>query len=74
MNQPVYVGVTDIARRLNIPANTVSQWIWRGRFPKPDLKIGRCSAWDWETVDNWWANNGDNCVHCGQPINRIRPK
>lgn len=50
---PDVVGVTEIARRLNVRPGTVDQWRHRGVFPDPAWTIGGRPAWSYRTILRW---------------------
>jgi hypothetical protein len=58
------VGVQEIAERLELPANTVSKWLWRvnvqglPNFPNADYVVSGRKAWEWETVEAWLEESG----------------
>lgn len=44
----------DIAERLDIEQNVVSNWVARNdSFPEPIRRIGRTSVWWWPEVELW---------------------
>jgi predicted site-specific integrase-resolvase len=49
----------DITGRLLISAVTLGRWIREGRFPLPDVRVGRTRIWRPETIDAWVARSGE---------------
>lgn len=48
------VTTGDIADRLDIEQNVVSNWVARnGSFPEPIRRIGKASVWWWPEVELW---------------------
>jgi predicted DNA-binding transcriptional regulator AlpA len=52
--------ISDIARWLAVDAKTVKRMLMNGRFPKPDLPVGRRSPrWRQATLESWSARSQD---------------
>lgn len=52
------VGPDEVAARLGVPANTVSQWRRRGQMPAPFTTVSRVPLWDWPLVHAWADTRG----------------
>lgn len=59
------VGVREIAARLNVQQDTVTQWRARSRqglfkvsFPEPRWIVSGSDAWDWREVEEWARQTG----------------
>lgn len=52
---PVRLDAADIQRRLAIGPRRLFQLIAEGRFPEPDLRVGKTGRrlWDAATVEVW---------------------
>jgi excisionase family DNA binding protein len=51
-------SITEVATALGIGRRTLERLIASGKFPKPDLRIGRMPRWKRETVRAWIENGG----------------
>jgi hypothetical protein len=49
---------SDIARTLRCTRRCLEQLRAAGRFPSPDVKVGRLPRWRPETVREWIAGGG----------------
>lgn len=49
----------EVARRLGISRRTIERLRSAGRFPKPDLTIGKMPLWRPETI-HAWIERGDH--------------
>lgn len=50
------VGVTEIAERAGVKANTVHKWRHRYvTFPRPFAELAQGPVWDWAKVEAWMA-------------------
>lgn len=54
-DDPIPVGVVEIAQRLGVRRQTVDNWRQRpeSEFPSAELTIGGRPAWRWSTVRTW---------------------
>lgn len=52
------VGLVEIAKRLDVPLNTVQVWRKRGRLPAPSWTVSGAPAWDWFEVKAWAQASG----------------
>ena len=52
------LGLEDVARILNASRRSVERLISSGRFPRPDLRIGRMPRWKPETIRGWIEKGG----------------
>lgn len=43
----------EIADRLGVSTETINAWRRNGRFPEPDLRVGRTALWSEATVTAW---------------------
>jgi predicted DNA-binding transcriptional regulator AlpA len=48
----------EIAESLGVSRRTIERERSAGRFPKPDLRIGRAPLWTRETLTRWIAEGG----------------
>ena len=48
----------EVAAALGISRRSVERERSAGRFPKPDIQIGRAPLWKPETIRNWIENGG----------------
>ena len=53
-------GMSEVARVLSVCRRTVERERSAGRFPKPDLHIGKRPLWTKESLQRWIANGGCN--------------
>jgi predicted DNA-binding transcriptional regulator AlpA len=51
--------LNEIAGALGVCRRTIERERAAGRFPKPDLKIGKAPLWTKETIAKWIASGGD---------------
>lgn len=49
---PDYCRRETLAKRLNLPASAIDQFVKRGLLPQP-IKIGEAVLWRWESVDTF---------------------
>lgn len=47
------MGVTEVARRLDVTRQTVAQWRSRGQMPEPDALLAMGPVWREETIAAW---------------------
>lgn len=53
------VGAREIAERLGVRPDTVSQWRQRPvGFPEPRWTVSGFPAWEWEDVRRWAERTG----------------
>lgn len=52
------VGVTEIAERLGLKAQTVSQLRWQRKLPAADWVVSGRPAWNWSTIEAWAKATG----------------
>lgn len=52
------VGVVDIAERMGVKQDTVSQWQFRKLLPPPKWYVSRLPAWDWKDIVKWAKESG----------------
>jgi hypothetical protein len=54
------VSAADIASRLGVATNTVTQWHHRGLLPPPVALVERRTMrlWSWEAVETWAQSTG----------------
>ena len=45
--------IKDVAEATRISARALWRWIAAGRFPQPDLRVGRVRRWKVSTVVEW---------------------
>ncbi|HZW33450.1 MAG TPA: helix-turn-helix domain-containing protein [Isosphaeraceae bacterium] len=45
----------ELEQALGVDERTIQRWRSAGRFPKPDVQIGRTLLWRAETVRDWLA-------------------
>lgn len=50
--------LTETAAALGISRRTLERLRSGGRFPRPDLHIGKCPLWTRETLLRWIAEGG----------------
>jgi predicted DNA-binding transcriptional regulator AlpA len=48
----------EVAAAFGVSRRTIERERSAGRFPKPDLKIGRVPLWRPATLENWMARSG----------------
>lgn len=48
----------ELAEALGVSRRTIERERSAGRFPKPDLKIGKAPLWKPETIRAWIDNGG----------------
>jgi predicted DNA-binding transcriptional regulator AlpA len=48
----------EVARSLGVDRRTVERQRSAGRFPPPDLKMGKMPLWKPETIRSWIENGG----------------
>lgn len=77
-------GITEIARELGIPSNTVKQWHRRGKLPKPSAVLAMGPVWSARVVEPWLAQRAGpqpcgvcfgrhgGCTVCGDTGTRPR--
>jgi predicted DNA-binding transcriptional regulator AlpA len=46
-------GVREIAEALGVPRATVSQWLRRGKLPKPDQSLKSGPVWSARRIESW---------------------
>ena len=51
-----YLWCTDILRRFRITDGTLWRWKKEGKFPQPDLRIGKRQAWRASTIATFEAS------------------
>lgn len=51
--------LNEIAAALGVSRRKVERERAAGRFPKPDLQLGRVPLWTRETLTAWVLNGGD---------------
>ncbi|MFI5458037.1 MAG: helix-turn-helix transcriptional regulator [Isosphaerales bacterium] len=51
-------SMTEVARVLSVCRRTIERERSAGRFPKPDLHIGKRPLWTKESLLRWIANGG----------------
>jgi predicted DNA-binding transcriptional regulator AlpA len=49
----------DLETAIGVDERTIQRWRSSGRFPKPDIAIGRTLLWRTETIRDWLARGGD---------------
>lgn len=49
------VGLVEIADRLGVPRGQLDVMRHRGQMPEPRWTVGGRPAWDWSTIEGWWA-------------------
>ena len=47
------LSIADVETKTGISRRTLWRWISSGRFPQPDLAVGRIRRWKHETVEEW---------------------
>jgi predicted DNA-binding transcriptional regulator AlpA len=52
------VGVEEVAQRLGVERQTVSQWRWRNKLPEPRWTISNRPAWAWQDIAAWARDTG----------------
>ncbi|MFH1743009.1 MAG: helix-turn-helix domain-containing protein [bacterium] len=52
---PDLLRIADIAVKTRISERTLWRLIAAGKFPGPDLSIGRIRRWKTQTIDSWIA-------------------
>jgi hypothetical protein len=52
---PLPVGVAEIAERLRVRQQTVAQWKLRGLLPPARWTVSRLPAWNWPDIERWAA-------------------
>ena len=50
--------LADLPRALGVSRRTIEGERAAGRFPRPDLKMGRIPLWRRQTIDRWLAQGG----------------
>jgi hypothetical protein len=55
---PDIVSVAEVAERLHVGHQTVSQWRLRGVLPDPEWVFGRQPVWLWSTIARWATETG----------------
>lgn len=53
-----WVGLADIATRLNVVKTTAYMWRQRGLLPDPDTTISGRPVWRWSTISRWAQDTG----------------
>jgi len=48
----------DVVAALGCEVRTIERMISSGRFPRPDVRVGRLPRWKAETVNGWIAEGG----------------
>jgi predicted DNA-binding transcriptional regulator AlpA len=48
----------DLETAIGVDERTIQRWRSAGRFPKPDVAIGRTLLWRVETIRDWLARGG----------------
>ena len=48
----------DLETALGVDERTIQRWRSAGKFPKPDVRIGRALLWRVETIQDWLARGG----------------
>lgn len=51
-------GISDVAALLGIDRRTVERLRSAGRFPQPDIKVGKRVLWRPATIREWVAKGG----------------
>jgi predicted DNA-binding transcriptional regulator AlpA len=51
----------EVASLLGVSRRTLERERSAGRFPKPDLAIGKAPLWTRETLAHWIAEGGGQC-------------
>lgn len=52
------VALAEIAARLGVASQTVYQWRWRRKLPRPDLVVSGRPIWHWSTIEAWARETG----------------
>lgn len=50
-----FISAATVRAYLDVPDRTFRRWIAAGRFPRPDLRIGKSLRWRRSTVLAWVA-------------------
>lgn len=58
-NEIDMICIAEASKVLKIGVRTLWRWSTSGRFPKPDLKIGKVVRWKKTTISEW-VNNQTN--------------
>ena len=54
------LAAAEICDRFGIARRTLQTWRQIGKFPSPDLAIGKTIRWRRSTVENWLTENGNS--------------
>jgi predicted DNA-binding transcriptional regulator AlpA len=49
------LDIDGAARVTGLRPVTIRQYLWRGTFPSPDVRLGRSPGWFPETIAAWMA-------------------
>lgn len=52
------MGLSDIAERLGVHAQTTKQWHVRGVLPTARWTVSGRPAWDWKDIERWARKTG----------------
>lgn len=47
--------IFQLSELLEISTRTLWRWVSSGRFPQPDIKVGKVRRWKVETIEQWLA-------------------
>jgi excisionase family DNA binding protein len=51
--------IKEIVKRLGTSRSSFDRWVASGKFPAPDICIGKSARWEFETFRKWVA---EHCV------------
>lgn len=54
----IAIRIDEVAARLSVSTRTIERERSAGRFPGPDLKIGKVPLWRPETIQRWVDEGG----------------
>jgi predicted DNA-binding transcriptional regulator AlpA len=49
----------EVAASIGVSRRLLERELSAGRFPRPDLKIGRCPVWRIATINAWLGGSGE---------------
>jgi predicted DNA-binding transcriptional regulator AlpA len=49
------LGAAELAERLGVSRELVSQWLKRGKLPEPDQRLAMGPVWRETTITTWLA-------------------
>lgn len=49
------LDIDGAARATGLRPASIRQYLWRGTFPAPDVRLGRSPGWFEETIAAWMA-------------------